>query len=160
MATIKRSGHQIKKRLLEYMENERYLDNQIERLRALESKMYSIGSPELSDMPKGSMVIKDRIGSMVAKKEEIENEIGDLIVRQNSERVWVHSVLEKMTRYDEKAIIQIRYLDGNSWTKVAEHMYGKREDFDERRESYLRQCTRIHSRALQSIMAIVRKWHM
>lgn len=157
MANIRSSGHQIKKRLLEYMDTERYLDSQIERLRTLESKMYSIGSPEITDMPKGSNVIKDRIGTMVAKKEEIENEIGGLIVRQNGERVWVQAILDRMTRCDEKAIIQIRYLDGQSWSKVAEHVYGKRKDFDERKESYIRQCTRIHSRAMQNIIAIVRK---
>lgn len=150
----------IKKRLLEYMDAERYLDCQIERLRALESKMYSIGSPELSDMPKGSLVIKDRIGQMVAKKEEIENEIGGLIVKQNGERVWVQAILDRMTRSDEKVIMQIRYLDGNSWTKVAEQMYGKRMDFDERKESYLRQCTRIHSRALQSAADIVVRYNL
>ena len=156
MATTKH----IKKRLLEYLDTERYLDSQIERLRTLESKMYSIGSPELSDMPKGSLVIKDRIGQMVAKKQEIEDEIGGLIVKQNGERVWVQGILDRMTRPDEKAIIQIRYLDGNSWTKVTAHLYGKREDFDERKESYLRQCTRIHSRALQSAAIIVRKFHL
>lgn len=150
----------IKKRLLEYMDTERYLDSQIERLRALESRMYSIGSPELSDMPKGSTVIKDRIGQMVVRKEEIEEEIGGLIVKQNGERAWVQNILDRMSRSDEKAIIQIRYLDGNSWTKVAEHMYGKRTDFDEKRESYLRQCTRIHSRALQSVSMIVRKHNL
>ena len=97
MANIRSSGHQIKKRLLEYMDTERYLDSQIERLRTLESKMYSIGSPEITDMPKGSNVIKDRIGTMVAKKEEIGARVRQEEGFRRKKRV-VHTAMHEDTQ--------------------------------------------------------------
>lgn len=145
------SAATIKKRLMEYRDKERYIDAQIERLENLQSKMYAIGTPVMSDMPKAPSAIQDRIGVMVAQKEEIECELHDLIDYQKQEKVWIDEVLE-MLGMEEKTVMQIRYIDCESWNKVTKIMFGSKDDFQDKAESYLRQCTRLHKRAIQEIV--------
>lgn len=142
----------LKKRLIGYTDLEREIDNQIERLENIESKMYSIGSPELSDMPKASTVVGDRIGNMVAKKSELEETVRELVKRQSEERAWIQETLRHIKKADERAVIQMRYIDSESWQRVSYMLFGCNEDYPQREESYLRRTTKLHGRALVNMV--------
>ncbi len=155
--TLKDDIRALKERLMDYRERERDIDNQIERIENLDEKMRSLQSPELSGMPHAQNVINDRIGKMYAEKDELEHEIRDLIEFQSSEREWIKGILSHIKKADEKACIQIRYLDVESWGKVSLSLFGTNEDYQERRDSYIRRTTKLHGRALMDMAAYLRE---
>ncbi len=65
----------VKERLNEYREKERDIDNQIERLVRLVTKMSSVRAQTITDMPRSQGTDGDRIGKLVAEKEELEADI-------------------------------------------------------------------------------------
>lgn len=147
----KKNVQSIKDRLIEYRERERDIDNQIERIENLEAKMVSLQSPEISGMPTAHSVVKDKICKMIAQKDEMEKQVRRLIEIQDFEREWISGILSCLKSADERACIQMRYLDVESWPKVSKMLFGHYEDYEERRDSYLRRTTKIHGRALKNI---------
>ncbi len=137
----------VKTRLMEYRERERDIDNQLERIDNLSEKMVSLQSPELSGMPHAQFSSHDRIGKMIARKDEIEHEVKDLMDIQESERRWIEGIITHI-KADERACIQMRYIDMESWSKVSMLLYGNKDDYEERKDSYLRRTTNVHGRAL------------
>lgn len=144
----------IKSRLMLYRDMETEIDNQIERIDILAIRMRSLQSPIMSDMPKAPHSTGDRLASFVAQKDELERKIHSLIEHQAEERKWVNSVLEKLESPNERAVIQLRYLEVCSWDEVARALFGRNEDYLDRKDSYVRRTTMIHGRALVN-MALV-----
>lgn len=138
----------VKNRLVEYRERERDIDNQIERLERLEMKMVSIGSPVISDLPKAASPSHDKIGSMVAQKEELEICIREDIQKQEAERSEIEGILKKLKRSDERAVIRMRYFDGATWNDVVDMMFGGKDDFLGKEDTYLRRVHKVHGSAL------------
>lgn len=141
----------VKDRLMDYREREREIDNQIERIENMEAKLTGLHSPEITDMPRAQNPAQDRIGSMVVKKREMEMRVLELINIQNEEREWIKGLVRRLKRADERACIEMRYIDAESWSKVTRMLFGNREDYQDRRDSYLRRTTKIHGRALQQM---------
>ena len=141
----------IKTRLMNYREMEREIDNQIERIENLQAKMSGIGSPVLSDMPKSPNTVHDRIGRMVAQKDEMERKVRKLVDIQSRERHWIQNILSHLKKADERAVIQMRYIDSESWSNVSRMLFGAKDDYEEKQESYLRRTTKLHGRALVSM---------
>lgn len=52
----------------------------------------------------------------------------------------------------ERRILRLRYIKGLSWPRVTERIYGKRGDYYERYDSYLRQVYRLHGRGISRIL--------
>lgn len=138
----------VKQRLVEYRERERDIDNQIERVEWLDMKMTSIGSPVISDMPKGASPSHDKIGSMIAQKEELEFCIREDIKKQENERAEIEAILKKLKHSDERAVIRMRYFDGASWNDVVDMLFGAKADFLGKEDTYLRRTHKIHGSAL------------
>lgn len=152
--TLQGQIYALKKRLREYRDTETYLWEQIERYESLESKMLSVASPVLTDMPKNPSPSNDRFSKYVAQLDEIEREIKRVRLHQDSEKAWVLSVLRHINP-SERSVILIRYIDGEEWTKVSEILFGNREDYEERKESYMRLTTRRHGRALEDMASYI-----
>lgn len=147
----------VKRRLSDYRELDRYIDNQVERFENLTSKMYYLGAQELTDMPKSPNTVQDRTGLLVAQKEELEKKIGSLIERRTEEKKWIMSVLSNIGKADEVTVIECRYIDGADWKTIAKILFGMEEDYADKEESYLRRCTKLHGRALVSMLTYIRK---
>ena len=111
----------VKRRLNRYREKERDIDTQIERLGRLETRLTGIRSPVISDMPKSHGAVDDE------------------------------DVLDTLTKSDEKAVIRVRYHDRESWSAVSKILFGKRKDFSEKEESYLRRVHKLHGAALVNL---------
>ena len=138
----------VKHRLIAYREREKDIDNQIERHELLSQKMISIGSPTLSDMPKAVSPTHDKIANMVAMKMELEESIREDVQKQSEERKEIEEILKHLKKSDEKAVIRMRYLDGVSWNDVVDMIFGGKEDFLGKEDTYLRRVHKIHGSAL------------
>lgn len=145
----------IKNRLVGYRERERDIDNQIERLDRIETRMSSVGSPTISDMPKSPSPIEDRMASMVAMKVDLENDIRKAVQFQETERKFFETVLSFLKHSDEKAVIRMRYLDGGTWYDVTDMMFGGKEDYLGKEETYLRRVHKVHGSALLNMAMVI-----
>ncbi len=145
----------VKKWLSEYRETEHEIDNQIERLERLEAKMYGVGSPQLSDMPKAPGITGDRISGLIAQKEELEAEIRKTISEHSAMKDRIESLCKQLRKSDQRAVIRMRYLDGEKWVDITEMLFRNKEDYMERSDAYLRTVGNIHGRALLNIAKLL-----
>lgn len=145
----------VKERLINYREKEREIDNQIERLVRLVTKMNSVGAQVITDMPRAPGMAEDRMSGYLAQKEELEADIRR--TEQEQKREWnrIEVVLSKLKHSDERAVIRIRYHDRESWAAVAEVIFGNIEDYEEREGTYVRRVHKIHGSALLNMAKII-----
>ncbi len=141
----------VKRRLIRYREREKDIDNQIERLERLQMKMESVGSPVITDMPKTISPSHDRIADLVERKIELEDSIRNDVKFQSDERKFFENILKAIIKSDERAVIRMRYFDGARWDDVVDMMFGGKEDFLGKEDTYLRRVHKIHGTALLDI---------
>lgn len=138
----------VKNRLNAYRDKEREIDIKIERLETLDSKMKSVGSPGMSDMPKAPGMSGDKMARDLERKEELQNAIDAAVREQKTEQKAIESILKKLTVPDEEEVICIRYLDCHSWSEVAKIMFGMKDDYERKQDTYLRRTFKVHGAAL------------
>lgn len=146
---------EVKKLLTEFLEAEREVDNQIERLNILTERIYSVGSPKMSDMPRDPSPAGDRIAEMVARKMACEEKVKWLAQIQAERRQLYEEIAGKIKEPDKKAVIVLRYLEGAKWERILESLFSENEDFEERRDSYMRRVMRLHGWGLQEMAKII-----
>ena len=138
-----------KKRLTAFKDLRQSIDYKTERLAMMEEKLGSIGSPQISDMPKApSYGGNDRMIDAIARKMDLEQEIQQDIAKERAEYEAIMLITAAMTKPDERTVIQLRYLDGAKWEAIAEVLYSQRDDFVDKSDYYLRQTFRKHGTAL------------
>lgn len=145
----------VKYRLIEYREREKDIDSQTERLDRLEMKILSIGSPTLSDMPKSPSPPQDRTTALIADKIDLENDIRQAIAEQRREKEAIEVILRKLRHSEERAVIRMRYFDGASWNDVVDMLFGGKDDFLGKEDTYLRRTHKIHGSALLNMAIII-----
>lgn len=145
----------VKDWLTEYSEKERDIDNQIERLERFSAKMTGVGAQVISGMPRAPGTTGDRIGGMVAQKEELEASIRSDVTKQSKKREAIEGVLAKLRHSDERAVIRMRYIDRESWNTVAELMFGSLDDYEGKEDTYLRRVHKVHGAALQNMAQVM-----
>jgi hypothetical protein len=145
----------VKDRLNEYREKERDIDNQIERLERLVSKMTGAGAQVITDMPRSPSASGDRMAELIGHKEELETSIRKAVEEQSEERRRIEEILKRLRHSDERAVIRIRYFDRENWSIVAEVMFGGKDDFLGKEETYLRRVHKIHGSALLNMARII-----
>lgn len=138
----------VKERLETYIATERDIENQIERLERLETRMIGMGAQTLTDMPKAPSPANDRMAMIIGQKEELEQEIRDTIEFQKRERKWIEGIVKHLKNPDERAVIRLHYLDKTDWNDISDVLFGGRVDFLDKQDTYLRRCFRIHGSAL------------
>ena len=142
------SVRSIKAKLKAYGELERDIDNQIERLERLETKMYTAGSPMMSDMPHAPTPTNDRMAMMIAQRDELKDRIMHRIEERQAAYKEIEDKLECLYRADQRAVIRMRYLDGETWDYINRALYGNCEDYKVNEDTYMRKIMRIHGLAL------------
>lgn len=146
---------EVKEILARYVDSEREIDNQLERLSLLEDKMYSLGSPELSDMPRNPSPSHDRIAGMIGRKQQLEERVERLMKSQKTLLNCLEGVVDDIGSSDKRAVVRMRYFDGEKWDSVAELMFGMKDDFDDRHDSYVRRVLVLHGQALQEMAVVI-----
>lgn len=145
----------VKYRLIEYRERAKDIESQTERLDRLEMKILSIGSPTLSDMPKSPSPPQDRTTALIADKIDLENDIRQAIADQRREKEAIEVILRKLRHSEERAVIRMRYFDGASWNDVVDMLFGGKDDFLGKEDTYLRRTHKIHGSALLNMAIII-----
>lgn len=128
------------------------------RLEALRSKIGSARTSSLDEMPHTTGFVDSRVEIDMVRLEQLEQEAAaarvhalelyrerDAAIRQISGPGWP----------DQRAVLQTRYLDIESWTGVAEVLFGQRDDYEDRQESFLRRVHKIHGLALAVLAELV-----
>lgn len=146
----------VKEWLLEFREREKDIQVQLNRLDVLETRITSIGSPTLSDMPKAPNPFQERSAYMIAVKIDLEKEICEQQSEQKNIRKNIEKVLKGLKKSEERVVIRARYLDCSfyhedklsDWYDVSNALFGGMEDFLEKEDSYLRRVHKIHGSAL------------
>ena len=159
MAMERPSTEQVKKWLFKYKYEERDIDMQLERLDALESRITSLGSPAISDMPKSPSPAQDRVADMICMKIDLADEIKIAIENHRNRRKHIEKAIAELEKPEEKAVLRARYLDLMDWKSVAGVLFGDRYDFVDREDSYLRRMYKIHSSALVNLSGTVAEIH-
>lgn len=138
----------MKTRLKEYKSLNRDIDNNIERLERIESKMYSAASPNLSGMPKAQVSSTDRFANLIARKDELKSEIEGLMVERDKEKKDIEIIVKALKNPDERAVINMRYFDSATWGEITEMLFGVMPDFEENIDNYKQRVFRLHSSAI------------
>lgn len=132
----------------------RDVDLMIERLERLKEKALSPTAAHLDGMPHSGSFMGDSVGLDVIKIEQLENKIREKIVVAAAYQNEIEAAVDLITgkkSAEMRLIIRSRYLDGSTWNEVNEILFGSKEDFREREESYLRRTNKTHARALETL---------
>ena len=141
----------VKDRLNAYREAEIDIANQTELLERLISKMEGLGAKEITDMPRSPSPSVDRITSLMNQKIELEEVIAEDVAALERERKSIEGILKHLKSANERAVIRFRYLIGLDWYGVTDAMFGGREDYLDKEDSYMKQVFRLHGKALLNI---------
>ena len=134
-----------------YRELVRDINNQRARLDRMEMKLYSLGSPSFSDMPKSVSSTPDRNATKIDEKCDLENSIDEEELYKERKRQMIELVLKQLKSADERAVIRVRYIDVSSWDDVTDVLFGDREDYIGKEDTYLRRSHKLHGSALKHI---------
>lgn len=144
----------IKDRLADYTAMLRDIDNQIERLDRMTLTMAAPPGPDMTGMPRGSGTPTDRIGMMVARKLELEEQIKESIAEERWENAAIERMIRKLDNPDERAVIRLRYFDRAGWDEIAGALFGDRQDYLDKEETYQKRTFRLHGRALLALAKV------
>ena len=148
-----REVSEIEARLKRHRDDNRYIDNQIERLETLILRMKCVSSPSLSGMPHNPSSDVDKIGQMLERKEKLEADIRELIADRDRERDELRSIIGCIHKPDQRSVLEMRYLDGAEWREIAEMLFSFKPDFDDSDEKYLRRTFKLHREAIDTLNA-------
>lgn len=132
--------------LLQYID----LDQEIKELDEERIKIiYSLSAPKVPDgMPRPKNSKSDPVANaairLAALSEKIAQKTDELIAL----RIKIEEAIAALPS-KERRVMRLRYIRGLKWAQIAERIFGDKEDYFERADSYLRTVTRIHGRALQ-----------
>lgn len=155
----KYNSEKVKTWLSEYRSRWRDIETQDEMLRRLNARMTSTSAQDLNGMPHSQNTPSDKMAMMVYRKEKIEGKLKRLIELQNDQCDMIEEIISCLRNVDERSVIQFRYLSDLNWDEVSCSMFGKNDDFEDRKESYLRRSTKAHGRALSNIAKIMNERH-
>ena len=129
-----------------------------ERLDALRSRAEAPRGSNLDGIPHAGSFADDKLGALVAQIEELTaenarlwNRVGEL----RREREAAIRRIEGRGYAELRAVLSLRYIDGESWNDLCFALYGGKEDFSEREDSYLRRAYKLHGKALYELSKIV-----
>ena len=154
--SMNKERESMKTRLANYIDLNREIDNQIERLERMHDRAQSPSGPNLSGMPKSSNAVTDRVGNAVTKMLDLEEEINHLVELRDSEHSSIEHLVKKLRKADEKAVIRMRYLDIEDWDEVQFMLFGNRQDFNDNYDNYKQMMYRLHSSAITHLAIIQR----
>lgn len=87
---------------------------------------------------------QDKLGNMIAKIVDLENEINAAVDEYVDKRREIITTIEKINVPDQVSVLYKLYLEEKTWPKIAEEMH-----MTERNAQY------IHGRALQSVRRVL-----
>lgn len=101
----------------------------------------------------------DRNGSITARRAAagVCDSLQELMSREQQEYEELIEIINALPCIEQRQAILARYMERQPWERVTEILFGHKEDYTERAESYKRRVTRIHGSALVSANMIISK---
>lgn len=112
----------------------------------------------LDRLPHGGGFAGDTVGAALARVDEFEREAREARTYAMALYRDIDATIKKISGPgwpDQRAVLRVRYLDLEGWTGVTEVLFGARDDFEDRQESYLRRVHKIHGKALAALAELV-----
>ena len=138
---MKYTIEEIKKELNSYMNDKKYIEEKLADIEEMRAKMEKT-TTEISDMPKGSNPVADRIAEYIAKIEEIQDENYKRILVMEEKKKTIENIIDA-TEQPYKNILYFRYIKGYNLIEVAP-MIGNEYKW----------CCVLHGRALEQYRKI------
>lgn len=138
----------VKTKLKEYTEKVKYYRFQCERMDRLQTRIIGVGAQVISDMPKAPSHDNDRAADLIAQKIDLEKELSESVAEILEERRGLEKAIRSLKNADQRTVILSRYIDGDSFRDVNELVFGGKEDFADKEDSYMRRVFNIHGAAL------------
>lgn len=89
-------------------------------------------------------------------KAGIKDHLRELLAKENAEYEELVAIINALPCVDQRQVVLARYIDGMAWGTITAIIFGKREDFDEKQQSYQRRIYRIHGNALANANRIIK----
>lgn len=89
-------------------------------------------------------------------KAGIKDHLRELLDKENAEYEELVAIINALPCVDQRQVVLARYIDGMAWGTITAIIFGKREDFDEKQQSYQRRIYRIHGNALANANRIIK----
>ena len=133
-------------------------DRLSDRAADLRGRIQSARTAGIDGLPHSQSRDGDRIGSDLARLEELEMEAAEAQQEATAARREIEAAIRSIVgpRWaDRREVLRLRYLDFLAWSDVAEHLFGDETDFWDRPEAFLRRVFKLHRSALQELSKIV-----
>jgi len=137
-----------------YLNIGRELECQSDRLKLLEEKLGTVGTPNFSGMPSNPSPTNDRKADVVASIIDLQNEVHQLYEYHDKLTKQIEWCVKLMNSPEERLIIRARYIDGADWREITKILFSKKEDYSDKLESYMRRMYLLHGSALKNFVNI------
>lgn len=114
---MKYTIEEIKKELSSYIQEKKYIEEKKADIKELEEQATNVTSV-LSDMPKGSNPVQDRIAEYVAKILDLQAENYQYLLNLEKKKQEIENIINMMEQ-PYKNILYFRYIKGYNLTEVA-----------------------------------------
>lgn len=129
------------------------------RIAAMRSRIESARTSNLDGMPRGSGFEGDNVGAALSRLSELEDESRECRAHAMALYHEINDTIKRITGPDspyQRAVLQMRYLDGSKWDEIAEMLFGDDpDDFDLKQDSYLRRVFKLHGAALSKLAELI-----
>lgn len=78
-----------------------------------------------------------------------------LLDKEQEEYEKLTGIINALPTAEQRQVMLARYMDGTEWKDIATAMFGHKDNYAERAESYLRRVHRIHGTALKNANRIL-----
>ena len=122
-----------------------------ERARELRARLDNARTANLDGMPHHASFSADRIGRVLGQIEELEERAQ--AAWDNAAGVYdeLQAEIDTLAVPNQRTVLCARYLDLLTWERVNAVLFGNREDFERRTDSFLRQTFKLHGMALAEL---------
>lgn len=128
------------------------------RADAIRDRAASPSSPTLDGMPRSPGFEGDRLGEVIGTADVIEGQVAEKEAQAAEAYREIDATIQQISgkhAAERKFILQCRYLDRMDWPDVIFLLFGEKDDFGDREDSYGRRAYNIHKAALQDIGTIL-----
>ena len=123
-----------------------------QKLEVLDDRSRSPSSPTIDGLPHGSG-FRNPTDNYAVRIEELLDQIEQAEAEAEAIFKEIESAIEKMpgttaALVRQKEILKLRYIDLLKWGDISRVLFGSKDDYTAREESYIRRTTKTHSKAL------------
>lgn len=148
----------IKQWLMRYREAVRDSESLDARVTNARARAEAARASRLDGMPHGGGFAGDTVGVALARIDELEREAQE--ARAHALKLYreIDAAIKEISVPgwpDQRAVLQVRYLDCEPWEGVSEVLFGGRTDYEGKEDTYLRRCHKLHGAALAALAELV-----